>query len=294
MITKIEDFDIMKINIHDPYEVSDNIIKIDLSIDKMKPIMLRLEDLHVLSFTPDNIILDLREKDKLKKLFDNIDSHIVSIIQERKITKRLKTKFNYRQFTSNYTNKDTSYEILSLGVDFKSDIFSTEIYEKSKKKLNEKDATVLLKNNARAEIVLELTSVVFNKTESIIYLENIVRQMKIKKIKPKRVEKLNYLFIDSESDNNLSDNELDNSDNKPDNCNNKPNKKYLSSELENQSENIRKLKTDDNCLINNSDRDDDDFNNDGNVDEDEDDEDEEDDDYDNLNIDNNTSSVSDD
>ncbi len=241
MISKIENFDVSKIFVYDPYDVNDNIVKIDISVDKMQPIMLRLEDLHVLSFTNSNIILDLRNKDTIKKIFDDIDSHIVSVIQERKITKKLKTKFNYRQFTSTYTNKDTNYDILSLGLSFNNDNFSTNIYENKRTQLNQEEATLILKHNARAEVILELTSIVFDKQEGFIYLENVVRQMKVKKIKPKRVEHLAYSFVDSDEDSSDS-NDDDDSNDSNDNYNNK----YLSD----KSEELH-LKTDDNCLLSN-------------------------------------------
>ncbi len=246
MITRIENFDIMKMNIHDPYDINDHIIKMDISIDKMKPIMLHIEELHVLSFSNSNLILDLRGKDELKKMFDNIDSHVVSVIQERKITKKLKTKFNYRQFTSTYTNKDNNYDILSFNVNFNNETYLTEIYENKRNKVSFDNATQLLKNNARAEVVLELVSIVFDKSDGHIYLENIVRQMKIKKIKPKRVDHIPYSFVDSESESSESDDEQ--SEHSDDDEDNEDDKNYLSSESEDGKYNTR---TDDDRLLNN-------------------------------------------
>jgi len=245
MLTRLDEFEVKKMNIHDPYEVNDNLIKIDLSVEKMKPVMIRIPELNVLSFSNNNIILDLREKKEIKNIFDNIDAHVVSVIQERKITKRLKTKFNYRQFTSTYTGKDTVYDILVLGITT-NQTFSTEIYENKKKKLSFDDATNILQNNARVEIVLELTSIVFDKSDGHIYLENIVRQMKVRKIKPKRIDHLDYLFIDS------SDSETDTEEEKDNH-----NKKYLSdsngTDNETDEEDDNKVtKTDDDRLINNS------------------------------------------
>jgi hypothetical protein len=69
--------------------------------------------------------LSLKTKEDIKKSFDNIDSYIVNEIQERKITKKLKTKFNYRQLTSSYANKDVSYDILTLLIDLESDKYKT-------------------------------------------------------------------------------------------------------------------------------------------------------------------------
>ncbi len=246
MITSIENFDIMKMNIHDPYDINEHIIKMDISVDKMKPIMLHIEELHVLSFSNTNLILDLRCKDELKKMFDNIDSHVVSVIQERKITKKLKTKFNYRQFTSTYTNKDNNYDILSFNVNFNNDVnYVTDIYENKHNKVSFDNATQLLKNNARAEVVLELVSIVFDKADGHIYLENIVRQMKIKKIKPKRIDHIPYSFVDSESESSESDDEdsVHAQDEDED-----EEKNYLSSESEDGKYNTR---TDDDRLVNN-------------------------------------------
>lgn len=199
MLTDINFFDLSKINIHDPYEVNDNVLKIDLSHDKLKPIMLVLTDLQVLSFTNDMIILSLKSKENIKKVFDDLDSHIVSVIQEKKITKKLKTKFNYRQLTSSFSNKDLTCDILSLNVNLNSDSYKTEIFQKANKKLSNEEALFLMKDNAKVDLVLEVVSVVFNKQEGFIYLENIVRQMKVKKIKPRRIEKLQYSFVDTDS-----------------------------------------------------------------------------------------------
>jgi len=243
MITSIEKFDVMKMNIHDPYDVNEHIIKMDISVDKMKPIMLHIEELHVLSFNEKNLILDLRGKDELKKIFDNIDSHVVSVIQERKITKKLKTKFNYRQFTSTYTNKDNNYDILSFNLNFNPDVnYITEIYENKHNKVQFNNATEILKNNARAEVVLELVSIVFDKADGHIYLQNIVRQMKIKKIKPKRIDHIPYSFVDSETESSDEDKSESESDNEEEE------KNYLSSGSEDEKYNTR---TDDDRLLNN-------------------------------------------
>ncbi len=199
MLIDINLFQVSKINVHDPYEVDDNILKVDLSIDKLKPIMLVLNDLQVLSFRDDLIILSLKGNENIKKIIDDLDTYVVSIIQEKKITKKLKTKFNYRPFTSTYTNKDTSYDILSLAVNQSSDVYKTDIYVNANKKLSNEEAINIMKDNARVDIVLEIVGVTFDKKEGFIYLENLVRQMRVKKIKPKRLEKIQYSFVDEDS-----------------------------------------------------------------------------------------------
>jgi len=213
MIAKLEEIDIKKINIHDPYDDSENIMKMDLSIDKMQPLMIRLEELNVITITEDNIILDIRNKDNIKTFFTNLDQYIVSTLHERKITKKLKIKFNYRQLISTYTGKETQYDIVSLNLNFDNGEYSTEVYKTYKNKLNKTDTMNLCRDNAHTECIVELTSLIFDKTNAIIYIDNVIRQMKVKKIKPKRITKLNYSFIDTDSD---SESNLDNklSDNK--------------------------------------------------------------------------------
>ncbi len=198
MITDINFFNPQKINIHEPHEINENLLKVDLSQDKLKPIMLKLEDLNVISVTDSQLILSLKGKENIKTIFDNLDSYIVSNIQERKIAKKLKTKFNYRQLISSYVNKDISIDILSLNLNFTDNNFKTEIYQKSTKKINKDEALLLMKDNSKVDLILEIVGITFDKQEGFIYLENVVRQMKVKKIKPKRVENLEYSFVDSD------------------------------------------------------------------------------------------------
>lgn len=198
MIIDINFFNSQNINIHDVYEINHNLFKVDLSQDKLKPIMLKLEDLNVISITDSQLILSLKGKENIKTIFDNLDSYIVCNIQERKIAKKLKTKFNYRQLISSYVNKDNSIDILSLNLNFNDNNFKTDIYQKSTKKINKDDALHLMKDNCKVDIILEIVGITFDKQEGFIYLENLVRQLKVKKIKPKRVEHLEYLFVDSD------------------------------------------------------------------------------------------------
>ena len=114
--------------------------------------------------------------------------------------KKLKTKFNYRQLTSSFSNKELTCDILSLNVDLQSEHYKTEIYQRMNKKLSTEEAINMMKDNSKVDLVLEVISVLFNKEEGFIYLENIVRQMKVRKVKPKRVEKLEYSFVDTESE----------------------------------------------------------------------------------------------
>lgn len=206
MIIDFLNLDITSLKLFDPYEESEDIIKIDISLDKNQAIMVKIEELSVLTVTDNNIILNLKDKSDIKKKFDELDLYIVNLIQERKITKRLKTKFNYRQLTSNYTGKDTNIDILNLNLNFDSNSndFITKIYKNKLSEIQQNEMFELLKNNGRTQLVVEFKSIIFDKKEGIIHLDNIVRQMKIKKLKPKRIETLEYSFIDSDESENDS------------------------------------------------------------------------------------------
>lgn len=206
MIIDFLNLDITSLKLFDPYEESEDIIKIDISLGKNQAIMVKIEELSVLTVTDNNIILNLKDKSDIKKKFDELDAYIVNLIQERKITKRLKTKFNYRQLTSNYTGKDTNIDILNVNLNFDSNSndFTTKIYKNKLSEIQQNEMFELLKNNGRTQLVVEFKSIIFDKKEGIIHLDNIVRQMKIKKLKPKRIEILEYSFIDSDENQNDS------------------------------------------------------------------------------------------
>jgi hypothetical protein len=221
-ISKLGDIDVEKINIHDPYDFDENIVKIDLSIGKLEPIMIRLDELNVLNINESNIILDLRNKDNIRDFFNKLDETIVRILQERKITKKLKVKFSYRQLITTYTNKDYTFDIISFNVNLNDSEYKTDTYKSSNNKLSREEIFDTLKDNAHIQCILELVSINLDKKNGIIFIDNLVRQMKVKKIKPKRITNLEYSFIDTEK-----------------------------SDDENKEENKYKLKTDDDRLTNN-------------------------------------------
>ena len=215
MIVDLQEFKIDDIILYDPYDDTENIIKIDISTSKnQSSILLRIEELTVLLVSEKNIMLSLKDKDYIKKFFNDIDAYFVSNIQERKIIKKLKLKFNYRQLLS-------GGDILNLNLNFDENTdFITQIYQNSTTKINHNNMISLLQNNGRASIILELKSIIFNKKEGIIYLDNVVRQMKIKKLKPKRLENMKYSFIDTEESSESSDNEEEIKNNKKSDKNN--------------------------------------------------------------------------
>ena len=58
--------------------------------------MIFLDTLKVIKFTNTEIILDLRDNDNIKNLFNDIDGHIIELIKERKLVKTYELKkFTY-------------------------------------------------------------------------------------------------------------------------------------------------------------------------------------------------------
>lgn len=229
MIENLSDFKIQDIILYDPYEDTDNIVKVDISTNKnQSSILIKLEELPVLSVNDKNIMLSIKDKEYIKTFFNELDGYFVNNIQEKKITKRLKTKFNYIQLLS-------GGDILTLNLNFSQDIdYPTQIFQNKKVKINSDDMLTLLKNNGRASVVFELKSIIFNKKDGTICLDNLVRQMKVKKLKPKRIENIKYSFVDTEDSHDIED--------------------------EKSNENNKIKNNDDDCLINNVNNNDDERN----------------------------------
>ena len=227
MIKNLSDFKIQDIILYDPYEDTENIVKVDISTNKNQTSILIKLELPVLSVNDKNIMLSIKDKEYIKTFFNELDGYFVNNIQEKKITKKLKTKFNYIQLLS-------GGDILTLTLNFSQDIdYPTQIFQNKKVKLNSDDMLSLLKNNGRASVIFELKSIIFNKKDGTICLDNLVRQMKVKKLKPKRIENIKYSFVDTEESHDTEDEKINEKTNKKNN-------------------------NDDDCLINNINDDDDD------------------------------------
>lgn len=208
----IQQFDLNTLKIHDPYEDTNDIIRIDLSRDKLKSVMLYIDYLPIISFNNKQCNISLKSSPEIKKKIDDIDALIVSELQQRKITKKLKKKFSYRQMVSTVNiSEGESVDILNLNVNVNVNVntdsneskFNTKIYVNSHSELSHEQATNLMKNNCLIKLVVELTSIVIDKENSLIYVDNIIRQIKIKKIKPNRILNLPYSFVDSEPESDI-------------------------------------------------------------------------------------------
>lgn len=188
--------------LHDPYEVSDSIVRMDISRDKLKPVMIYVDECDVISFNKGKIIVSVTE-DLGKKLLE-VDKYFLSEIVQRKIQKRIKakSKFSYNQMAKSCGDdkeNESKREIMELNVSNDTE-YGTRFYITKQREIQEGEAMNLMKNNARVKFVFELTSVVFDKERSVIYVENVVRQIKIKKLQPKRIRNLSYSFIDTDDD----------------------------------------------------------------------------------------------
>ena len=215
----MSDLKLSDIVLYDPYEENNDITKIDISLNKnQQAIMIQFEELPIIDISEKNIVLSLKDKELIQNFFNELDKYIVNIIQERKITKKLQKKFNYRQLIST--------DILNLCINFdKNNDYITEVYESKNNKLSQNDIISMLKINGRAQVILELKSINFNKKDGVIYFDNIVRQMKVRKLKPKRIANIKYSFtdspnnVDTESINKCDDDCLINNNDKSDQFN---------------------------------------------------------------------------
>lgn len=199
LFINISDFDLNTLKIHEPYDSDENIIKIDLSRDNLKSILLYVDYHPVLSFNEKSCIINLKNSPNIKKKLEDIDALIVSELQQRKIIKKLKKKFSYKQMVSTVAiSEEDNLDVLNMFVNMNDDKFKTKIYLNNLKELHYDDALNQMKNNCLIKFIIELTSVVIDKNQNLIYVDNVIRQIKIKKIKPKRIESLQYSFIDSE------------------------------------------------------------------------------------------------
>jgi hypothetical protein len=195
-----------KIYLHNPLLESDKVI-CELSYDKLEPFMFFIDTLKVIKFTNDEIILDLRNNDHIKNLFNDIDEKIVAEIQTRQLVKNYGLKkFTYIPLINNYTNNNNeTFDVLKLKVNLFGD-YKTALFFKYDKPIHNLS---IMQTDITVKTIFECINLTFDKVSKLIYLDNCVRQIKVKQLKPTRVKNLDYSFVDSDdekvNDNNVED-----------------------------------------------------------------------------------------
>ncbi len=188
--------DLSSINLISPINL-DNKLTCEISYNN-NPLMFFIDTLNVINFSPTEIILDLRNNDHIKKLFDDLDTKVISDIQSKKITKLYGLKnFTYIPLVNSFTNiNGETFDILKLKINLSGD-FATSLFYKYGQTVIDLN---IMNEKVSVKTIVECIQVVFNKQNKFIYIDNCVRQLKVKQFKINRIKNLEYSFIDSDDE----------------------------------------------------------------------------------------------
>jgi hypothetical protein len=217
-LIQCDTLDIEKLNIHTPIVDNDKVI-CELSYDKLndivQPFMFFIDTLPLIKFTEEDVILDLRNNDDIKNVFNDIDSKIISEIQSRKLVKTYNLKkFVYHPIVSTFINNNNeSFDVLKLKINLLGEYKTSMFYKYG----NPIEDLSIMKTGVNVKTIVEFINITFNKDNKTIYIDNCIRQLKVKPIRPQRIKNLEYSFIDSEEEKDDIVNEnKNNKDNKND------------------------------------------------------------------------------
>jgi hypothetical protein len=79
----------------------------------------------------------------------------------------------------------------------------------------------IMKTGVNVKTIVEFINITFNKDNKTIYIDNCIRQLKVKPIRPQRIKNLEYSFIDSEEEKEEKDDIVNENKNNKDNKNDK-------------------------------------------------------------------------
>ena len=189
----------LKININDPIS-NEQYMVFDISYGKTDPLFIYLETSDIIKYNDQEIIFDLNSNLKLKDFFDKIDEVMINYIQTNKILKKYGLKnFNYNPINAIYTNKDTTKsDICKLRIDLNS---QTQIFTNKDTQVKPSEWMKLGKAKLKGKCIAEFVELVIDKVGQTIFLNIMIRQLKIKKVRTTRVTNLPYSFVDSEEEN---------------------------------------------------------------------------------------------
>ncbi len=181
--------------------VEKNKVICELSYNKLQPFMIFLDTLKVIKFTNNEIILDLRENDIIKDLFNDIDEHIIELIKERKLVKIYDLKkFTYIPLINSYkTNSGELYDVLKLNINMFGDYKTSMFFKYGEPVTN----LSVMQTEINVKTIVECFNLTFNKDNKTIYLDNCVRQLKVKQLRPIRIKEMDYSFVDSDNESSV-------------------------------------------------------------------------------------------
>ena len=102
-------------------KINNNFLKLDIArINEFNqiPLMLFIDEINVIDFNKNNILLDLRNQPDTRNMFTKLDEYIISYIQHMKIIKQYEFKnFTYKPFISSYTTLSNEvFDVLNLNI----------------------------------------------------------------------------------------------------------------------------------------------------------------------------------
>ena len=199
-------FNLKELTIHKIIQ-RENILTCDLSINQ-QPLMFFIEQLPVVKFSEEEILLSLKNDNKYKKLFDDLDAYIISYIQEQDITKKYNLKkFDYVSFINTYNSlQGETYDIIKFKLNLSgTPEFKTNLFYKYGSPVEDLS---IMKGDVSVKTIIECMNITFDLNNKYIFIDNCVCQLKVKVLHPKRINNnLPYSFIDSD---NIEDNDKNN------------------------------------------------------------------------------------
>uniref|UniRef100_A0A6C0ED42 Uncharacterized protein n=1 Tax=viral metagenome TaxID=1070528 RepID=A0A6C0ED42_9ZZZZ len=183
-----------KIQLNDWIDEGESIV-MDLSYETpTEPVMLYFDLFNVYSYSDktNELKLDVTESQDVTKFFDELDRHLVSLVNKNK---KLLSQYDVKTYKPLLQIGETDNgkkQLLKLKTEWKSD-YKTCVYGYDKK---ENYNGKLLEDNCKVKTVVELLSLVLNKNTGTIHIENQVRQLQLVKlvIRPERIKHLEYSF----------------------------------------------------------------------------------------------------
>ena len=191
-------------------KINNNFLKLDIArINEFNqiPLMLFIDEINVIDFNKNNILLDLRNQPDTRNMFTKLDEYIISYIQHMKIIKQYEFKnFTYKPFISSYTTLSNEvFDVLNLNISLEGTYHTMLFYSYNNPLKN----LSVMKKNVKVKLVLECLSIRFNIKEKLIFIDNIVRQIKVKEIKPDRIKNLEYSFQDTHNEDDSTQDDID-------------------------------------------------------------------------------------
>lgn len=210
-------FDVSKINISEII-TKENYMECSLSINNT-PVMIFMDNLKITKFNEEEILVNLKNDINYKKIFTDLDNYILSYIHQNNIhTKYNLNKFDYIPFINSYTNlnKDT-FDVIKLKLNM-NDIpdNKTNIFYKYGEPVNDLE---IMKQDITVKIIVECLNITFDMSNKNIYIDNCVRQIKVK-VNNINVINNDAVIIDDNIDDNIDVNINDNIDVNIDDINN--------------------------------------------------------------------------